>query len=89
MLNGDGPDAAGYDAKHQLAFSSQDDGTLSIVDTANGYKTIGTVPTQKGARTMAFDAGMDRVYVVTADLGPWTSARGHDDEPASATIDRT
>ncbi len=67
---GDGPDAAGYDAKRQLAFSSNGEGTLTVVDAANGYKTLQTVPTQKGARTMSFDPGSDRVYVVTADFGP-------------------
>ncbi len=29
---GDSPDAAGFDAKHQLAFSSNGDGTLTVVD---------------------------------------------------------
>ena len=68
---GDGPDAATYDAKGQLAFSSNGgDGTLSVVDVAHGYKTIQSLPTQKGARTMAYDPETDRAYVVTADFGP-------------------
>ena len=67
---GDGPDAAGYDAKDRLAFSSNgQDGTLSVVDAAHGYKTIESLPTKLGARTMSYDAGTDRVYVVTADFG--------------------
>ena len=68
---GDGPDAAGYAAKGQLAFSSNgQDGTLSVVDAAHGFKTIEQLPTQKGARTMTYDEATDRVYVVTADFGP-------------------
>ena len=68
---GDGPDAARYDAKRQLAFSSNGgDGTLSVVDAAHGYRTIETLPTQKGARTMAYDPETDRAYVVTAEFGP-------------------
>ena len=66
---GDGPDAAGYDDKAQLAFSSNGDGTLSVVDATSGYKTIEQLPTMKGARTMTYDSGKDRVYVVTAELG--------------------
>ena len=31
---GDGPDAAGWDAKHKLAFASSGDGVLSVVDAA-------------------------------------------------------
>ncbi len=68
---GDGPDAAGYNAKAQLAFSSNGgDGTLSVVDAAHGYKNIEQLPTQRGARTMTYDESTDRVYVVTADFGP-------------------
>ena len=68
---GDGPDAAGFDEKRQLAFSSNGgDGTLTVVDAAHGYATVESLPTQKGARTMAYDPGTDRVYVVTAEFGP-------------------
>lgn len=71
---GDGPDAAGYNAAKQLAFSSNGDGTLSIVDAANGYKTMQTVATEKGARTMSYDAAADKVYLVTAEFGPKPAA---------------
>ena len=86
---GDGPDAAGYDAKRQLAFSSNGEGTLSIVDAADGYKTIETLPTQKGARTMSFDPGSDRVYVVTADLGPRPEATTANPHPRPAIVPDT
>ena len=69
---GDGPDAAGWDAKDHLAFaSSGDDGMLSVVNAgAAGYPTIEKLPTKAGARTMAYDSGMDRIYTVAADYGP-------------------
>jgi YVTN family beta-propeller protein len=68
---GDGPDAAGWDAAHKLAFASSGDGILSVVDAGKpGYPTIESLPTQRGARTMAYDSGSDRIYVVTADFGP-------------------
>jgi YVTN family beta-propeller protein len=66
---GDGPDAAGASAKLQLAFSSNGGGTLSVVD-LKSYKTIEELPTEKGARTMAYDAATDTVYLVTAKFGP-------------------
>ena len=76
---GDGPDAAGWDAKHKLAFASSGDGVLSVVDAGSpGYKTIESLPTQRGARTMAYDPGADRIYLVTAEFGP---------RPAAATAD--
>ncbi len=68
---GGGPDAAGYNAREQLAFSSNGQtGTVSVVDAAHGYKTVQTVDTQKGARTMAYDEVMDRIYLVAAEYGP-------------------
>lgn len=67
---GDGPDAAGYDDKTQLAFSSNGDGTLTVVDAGAGYKVVEQLPTIKGGRTMSYDAVKNRVYVVSAELGP-------------------
>lgn len=68
---GDGPDAAGWDAKHKLAFASSGDGILSVIDAnAPGYPTVESLPTQRGARTMAYDSAADRVYLTTAEFGP-------------------
>ena len=68
---GDGPDAAGWSAAHSLAFASSSDGILSVVDaSAPGYPTIQSLSTQRGARTMAYDAASDRIYLVSADFGP-------------------
>ena len=67
---GDGPDAAGWSPKHKLAFASSGDGILSVVDAqAAGYPTIQSLPTQRGARTMTYDSGSDRIYLVTAEFG--------------------
>ena len=72
---GEGPDAAGFDAKKQLAFSSNGDGTLTIIDASKpDYPVLQTVATKRGARTMAFDASNGRVYVVTSDFGPAPAA---------------
>jgi YVTN family beta-propeller protein len=69
---GDSPDAAGYDAKHGLAFSSNGgDGTLTIVGANKpGFPVLQTVETQKGARTMALDVSTGRIYLVSAQLIP-------------------
>ena len=69
---GESPDAAGYDPAKHLAFSSNGgDGSLSVVDAANGkYATVQTLATQKGARTMAFDPTTGRIYLATAQFGP-------------------
>jgi DNA-binding beta-propeller fold protein YncE len=68
---GDGPDAAGWDAKHKLAFASCGQGVLSVIDAGKpDTPTIESLPTQRGARTMAYDAAADRIYLVTAEFGP-------------------
>ncbi len=69
---GHGPDAAEFDAEHGLVFSSNGaDGTLTVVrqESKDKYRVLSTVPTQKGARTMALDAGSRRIYLATADFG--------------------
>jgi hypothetical protein len=83
---GDGPDAAGYDAAHQLAFSSNGDGTLTIIDASKkSYPVLQTLTTQKGARTMSFDSSTGRIYLVTAEFGapPATTAPGSHPRPSA------
>jgi YVTN family beta-propeller protein len=84
---GNGPDATRYDPKSGLAFSSNGEGTLSIVDASNGsYKTLQTLPTQQGARTMALDTATGKVYVVTAEFGPRPTATEANPRPRPAVI---
>jgi YVTN family beta-propeller protein len=68
---GDSPDATGYDAHRKLAFSSNGDGTLTVVDASKpSFPSVQTLKTEKGARTMALDDATGRVYLVTAKFGP-------------------
>ena len=70
---GDGPDAVAYDAKRRLVFSSNGgDGTLTVVhqESADRYRVVDSVRTQKGARTLALDSASGKVYLVTAEMGP-------------------
>ena len=84
---GDGPDAAGYDAKNQVAFSSNGDGTLTVVNTKNdSFNVIQNVTTQKGARTMAFDEGTGRVYLVAAENGPKPAATAENPRPRPSIV---
>ncbi|KAA6456033.1 YncE family protein [Acidobacteria bacterium AB60] len=67
---GNGPDAAGYSPEHKIAFASCGEGVLSVINTAEpGFPSIETLPTQRGARTMTYDPGTDRIYLVTAEFG--------------------
>lgn len=69
---GEGVDAAGFDPATQLAFTSNGEGSITVVheDTPDKYTVVETVPTQRGARTMAINPKTHRLYTVTADFGP-------------------
>lgn len=74
---GQGPDAAAFDPARNLVFSSNgSDGTLTVVhqDSADAYRVVANVPTQKSARTMALDTQTHRVYLVGAEFGPEPAA---------------
>ncbi|HEV7859127.1 MAG TPA: hypothetical protein VGO91_10965 [Pyrinomonadaceae bacterium] len=69
---GSGTDAAGFDPETGLAFSSNGEGTLTIVheDSPEKFSVVENVATQKGARTMTLDPTTHRVFLVTAEFGP-------------------
>ena len=83
MAIGARPDAAAFDAAHGLAFSSNGEGTLTIVRAGphDGYAVTATLATQLGARTMALDPTTGRVYLVTADFGPPPAATPEQPQP--------
>ena len=62
-------DAAAFDPKRKLIFSSNGDGTLSVIGEkdANSFVTVASVATKQGARTMAVDPESGRVFLVAAD----------------------
>ena len=69
---GGGTDAAAFDPETNLAFSSNGEGTLTVVheDSADKYSVVENVPTQRGARTMALDPKTHNVFLATAQYGP-------------------
>ena len=68
---GANPDAAGFDPGAGLAFSSNGEGTLTIVKEVGGkWQAVDTVQTERGARTMTVDPRTHRVYLLAAEYGP-------------------
>lgn len=69
---GGGVDAAAFDPETNLAFSSNGEGTLTVVhrDSPEQFSVVENVTTQQGARTMALDVKTHNVYLVTAKFGP-------------------
>jgi YVTN family beta-propeller protein len=67
---GQGVDANAFDADQQLAFSSNGDGTLTVVheDAPDKFTVVENAETQRSARTMALDTTNHDVYLVAADF---------------------
>jgi YVTN family beta-propeller protein len=84
---GEGPDAAGFNAKDKLAFSSNGEGTLTVVDAGKpGFPVVQNVTTQRGARTMAFDSANGRIYLPTAQFGPRPAGTAENPHPRPAIV---
>ena len=69
---GGGVDANRFDAGTGLAFSSNGEGTLTVVkeESPTDFKVVENVPTERGARTMEVDPKTHQVFLVTAKFGP-------------------
>ncbi|HTP52681.1 MAG TPA: hypothetical protein VMK42_18480 [Anaeromyxobacteraceae bacterium] len=69
---GEHADAAAYDPGTGRAFSSNGDGTLTVVERegADGYRVEAQLATKVGARTMALDPGTHLLYLPTARFEP-------------------
>jgi DNA-binding beta-propeller fold protein YncE len=64
---GRGNDACGFDQEAGLAFSSNGDGTLTVIEEKPaGQFRVENVKTERGARTMALDTKTHNIYLATA-----------------------
>jgi DNA-binding beta-propeller fold protein YncE len=69
---GSGADGNGFDQESGLAFSSNGEGTLTVVKESDPgkFEVAETVPTQRGARTMAIDTKTHNIYLPAAEFAP-------------------
>lgn len=88
---GDGPDAAGYDPGTKLAFSSNGDGTLTVIKqvSKDKYTVLQNVATARGARTMALDTSTHKVYLSAAKYGPAPAATAQNPRPRPEVLPGT
>jgi YVTN family beta-propeller protein len=77
---GEGSDFATFDPERGLAYSSNRDGTLSVVveRSPDDFVALAPIPTQIGARTMAIDSKTGRIYLVTAEMTVNETAASND-----------
>lgn len=63
---GKGVDACGFDPGTKYAFSSNGEGTLTVIDEVSPteFKVIDNITTEKGLRTMALDPTSHNIYLI-------------------------
>jgi YVTN family beta-propeller protein len=68
---GDRVDGAAFDPLTKRAFSSNGDGTITVVQeiNANKFEVLENFKTQKGARTVAIDTKTHKLYLPVAEYG--------------------
>ena len=66
---GMGTDAAAFDAGKRLMFTSNGEGTITVIQeqSPDKFAVIDTVKTQPGARTMTLDTKSHKLFLITAD----------------------
>jgi DNA-binding beta-propeller fold protein YncE len=69
---GSGVDGAGFNAETMEAFSSQGDGTLTVIkeDNPKRFSVEQNVKTMPSAKTMTIDSKTNRVLLIGAEFGP-------------------
>jgi DNA-binding beta-propeller fold protein YncE len=73
IANGDGVDALGWDAAQKLIYiPAGRDGNVTVVhqDTPDKYTVVATVPTMRGAKTIAVDPVSHVAYLFQPEYGP-------------------
>src|SRR5205823_1406152 len=70
VTTGDGTDANAFDPATGLAFSSNGEGTLTVVheDSPDKFSLVENVPTKRSARTMALDLKTHNIFLPAADF---------------------
>jgi DNA-binding beta-propeller fold protein YncE len=81
---GRGVDGVEFDALLQNAYSANGEGTLTVVHEGpdpQHFAVVQTLPTARGARTIALDAATHRLYLPTAQFGPTPAATAETPRP--------
>lgn len=73
---GNGCDGATFNPETMEAFSSQGDGTLTVIkeDSPTSFSVEQTVPTPARAKTLTLDSKTGHIFAITAEYGPVPAA---------------
>jgi YVTN family beta-propeller protein len=80
---GEGCDGVKFDPGLKRAYSSNGDGTMTVVQESNNdsFKVIETVTTMSGSRTLAVDTKTHHIYLPAAEYNPAAAATTENPRP--------
>jgi DNA-binding beta-propeller fold protein YncE len=83
---GESVDGVAFDPIKNRIYTSNGDGSVTVVQEVNPneFKVVETIPTQKGARTIAINTKTHRIYLPTAEFGPAPAATKENPRPRPA-----
>jgi hypothetical protein len=82
---GNGCDGATFNAATMETFSSQGDGTLTVIkeNSPTSFEVEQTIATPARAKTLTLDTKTNQIYSITAEYGPVPAAPAQAPAPAS------
>jgi hypothetical protein len=82
---GNGCDGATFNPATMEAFSSQGDGTLTVIreNSPTSFEVEQTVPTPARAKTLTLDPKTNQIYSITAEYGPVPPQPPQEQQPAA------
>jgi len=80
---GDGCDGVKFDPGMKRAYSSNGEGTMTVVQEVDkdNFKVLENIPTSAGARTLALDTKTHHIYTPTAEFNPAPAATTDNPRP--------
>jgi DNA-binding beta-propeller fold protein YncE len=80
---GDGCDGVKFDPGLKRAYSSNGEGTMTVVQEVDkdNFKVLENIPTAAGARTLALDTKTHHIYTPTAEFNPAPAATADNPRP--------
>lgn len=84
---GDGCDGAAFDPATRLIFTSNGEGTVTVIKeiSKDQFKVIDNVPTKRGARTICIDEKTHTLFLPTADFEPLAADAPKNTRPKMVT----
>ncbi len=86
LVIGQGVDGCAFDPGLQRAYSSNGEGTVTVVQEKNAgnFNVLETIQTQRGARTIGIDMRTHHIYLPTAEFGPAPQPTAENPHPRPA-----